>query len=161
MRLTLLLFGRPCKPNTRPKVPPKERFFTQLPNFRISSVQSRRSWNCWRVSLSYVERALLYSALARHNRSLMTKRLRIARLEGALAPFGLEYPDLFNNLAKMNVLLNRKVLSEMAVWEPRTFKSITTLVQKQREIDGEASDKDRAMRLHPVDSVLGKNYLRS
>jgi large subunit ribosomal protein L20 len=43
--------------------------------------------------------------------------------------YGLPYSVLMNNLAKADVGLNRKVLSDLAITEPLSFKSVVELAK--------------------------------
>ena len=52
------------------------------------------------------------------------RRLWIARLSAAVAPYGLNYSKFMNGLKKAGIELNRKSLSEMAINEPAAFAAI-------------------------------------
>lgn len=52
------------------------------------------------------------------------RRLWIARLSGALTSYDINYSKFMNGLKKANIDLNRKVLSEMAIHDPKAFEMI-------------------------------------
>ena len=52
------------------------------------------------------------------------RRLWIARLSAAVAPYGLNYSKFMNGVKKAGIELNRKSLSEMAINEPAAFAAI-------------------------------------
>lgn len=57
------------------------------------------------------------------------RTLWIQRINAASRMYGLPYSILMNNLAKTDVALNRKVLSELAVTEPLSFKSVVEVAK--------------------------------
>ena len=52
------------------------------------------------------------------------RRFRGERLNAAVRPFGLSYSRFIDGLAKAGVLVDRKVLSDLAIAEPAAFKAI-------------------------------------
>jgi large subunit ribosomal protein L20 len=57
--------------------------------------------------------------------------LWIARINAALGERNLSYSKFMGNAKKQEVLLNRKVLSEIAISYPDTFDAITKVVEKE------------------------------
>ncbi|XP_012860791.2 39S ribosomal protein L20, mitochondrial [Echinops telfairi] len=60
-------------------------------------------------------------------------QLWINRITAASQEHGLKYPALVGNLVKCQVELNRKVLADLAIYEPKTFKSLAALAKRRRE----------------------------
>lgn len=54
------------------------------------------------------------------------RKLWIIRINAALKPFELRYSIFIKKLKDNKIDLNRKMLSEMAINDPSTFKSIVT-----------------------------------
>ena len=52
------------------------------------------------------------------------RKLWIQRINASSRMYGLPYSKLISNMLKTNIILNRKVLSDLAVTEPLSFKSI-------------------------------------
>src|SRR5713101_870371 len=52
------------------------------------------------------------------------RALWIQRLNAAVRPFGLSYSRFIDGLAKAGLLVDRKVLSDLAISEPATFQAI-------------------------------------
>jgi large subunit ribosomal protein L20 len=52
------------------------------------------------------------------------RALWIQRLNAAVRPFGLTYSRFINGLDKAGVLVDRKVLSDLAITEPAAFAAI-------------------------------------
>ena len=48
----------------------------------------------------------------------------IQRLNAAVRPFGLNYSKFIDGLAKANLMVDRKVLSDLAIHEPAAFQAI-------------------------------------
>lgn len=71
-----------------------------------------------------VIRSLYYSYIHRRERKRSFRKLWIMRINAAVREFGLNYSKFMHALKKLNVNLNRKVLSEMAINEPEAFKKI-------------------------------------
>lgn len=57
------------------------------------------------------------------------RRLWITRINAALSPFELPYSKFIAGLKKKNIELDRKILADLAVSEPETFKAIVEKVK--------------------------------
>ncbi|ELK23625.1 39S ribosomal protein L20, mitochondrial [Myotis davidii] len=60
-------------------------------------------------------------------------QLWINRITAAAQEHGLHYPAFVGSLVKCQVELNRKVLADLAIYEPKTFKSLAALAKRRRE----------------------------
>ncbi|XP_069466222.1 large ribosomal subunit protein bL20m [Ambystoma mexicanum] len=92
-----------------------------------------RKNRCFSLAVRAVRRAFVKSTKARKAKGRRMRSLWISRIAGATREHGLKYPILICNLTKCQVALNRKVISELAIYEPKTFKSLATLAQRRRE----------------------------
>ena len=54
-------------------------------------------------------------------------QLREQRLGAATSEHGINLTILREGLTRCNILLNRKSLTDLAIWEPRSFKAITDI----------------------------------
>lgn len=63
----------------------------------------------------------------------------VTRIEAASTQHNLDYKTLRNSLNQSDILINRKILSELAVWEPHTFKALTDIAKRRALDDGLAS----------------------
>jgi len=70
-----------------------------------------------------------YFGLKRKKRDY--RRLWITRLSAAVESKGITYSKFINGLKKANVLLNRKMLSNMAIIDPTTFDKIVAIAKAQ------------------------------
>jgi large subunit ribosomal protein L20 len=48
-------------------------------------------------------------------------------VQAATNEHGINFAILKEGLARCNILLNRKSLADLAIWEPRSFKAITDI----------------------------------
>ncbi|RYH08872.1 50S ribosomal protein L20 [archaeon] len=58
------------------------------------------------------------------------RSLWIMRMNAASRMYGMQYSRLVSGMAKASIALNRKVLSELAVTEPLSFKSVVEVVKQ-------------------------------
>ncbi|HNT30406.1 MAG TPA: 50S ribosomal protein L20 [bacterium] len=72
----------------------------------------------------------VYAYRDRHNRKRDMRRLWIVRINAAVQQFGLSYREFMSNLKKANIVINRKVLAELAVSEPKAFEAIIAAAKK-------------------------------
>ena len=88
-----------------------------------------RRKNTIRVAKQAVERAQQYAYRDRKRKKRTLRALWIQRLNAAVRPFGLTYSRFINGLDKAGVLVDRKVLSDLAVHEPAAFAAIVDRAQ--------------------------------
>ena len=72
----------------------------------------------------------MYAYRDRKNKKRAFRRLWIARINAGARMHGLSYSKLMHGLSKNGVGLNRKVLADLAMNHPDTFKSIVESAQK-------------------------------
>ena len=65
-----------------------------------------------------------YAFAGRKQKKRDYRRLWIARISAAVAPYGLNYSKFMNGLKKSGIELNRKSLSEMAINDAAAFAAI-------------------------------------
>jgi large subunit ribosomal protein L20 len=85
---------------------------------------SGRRKNTIRVAKQAVEKANQYAFRDRKRKKRTFRALWIQRLNAAVRPFGLNYSKFIDGLAKAGVMVDRKVLSELAITEPAAFQGI-------------------------------------
>jgi large subunit ribosomal protein L20 len=81
----------------------------------------------YRKAFETLLHARQYSYVDRKKRVGQFKRLWIQRIGLALTEFGISYSKFMANLKTAKVVLNRKMLSELAVNQPEIFKQIAKL----------------------------------
>jgi large subunit ribosomal protein L20 len=83
-----------------------------------------RRKNTIRVAKQAVEKANQYAFRDRKRKKRTFRALWIQRLNAAVRPFGLSYSRFVDGLAKAGLLVDRKVLSDLAIHEPTAFQAI-------------------------------------
>ena len=83
-----------------------------------------RRKNTIRVAKQAVERAQQYAYRDRKRKKRSFRALWIQRLNAAVRPFGLTYSRFIAGLGKAGVVVDRKVLSDLAIREPAAFEAI-------------------------------------
>lgn len=69
-------------------------------------------------------KSLQYAFRDRKNRKRQFRALWIARISASSRKLGVPYSVLINQLSKSNILLDRKILSDLAINDASTFEKI-------------------------------------
>lgn len=83
----------------------------------------------YRTAREAVERSLVYAYTGRKLRKREFRKLWILRINAGAREHGLSYSRLVHGLAKAGVLLNRKVLADLAVREKEGFARVVELAK--------------------------------
>ncbi|HEX3937502.1 MAG TPA: 50S ribosomal protein L20 [Xanthobacteraceae bacterium] len=83
-----------------------------------------RRKNTIRIAKQAVEKANQYAFRDRKRRKRTFRALWIQRLNAAVRPFGLNYSRFIAGLDKAGIMVDRKVLSDLAIREPVAFEAI-------------------------------------
>ena len=83
-----------------------------------------RRKNTIRIAKQAVEKAHQYAYRDRKRRKRTFRALWIQRINAAVRPFGLNYSRFIAGLGKAGVLVDRKILSDLAIREPAAFQAI-------------------------------------
>lgn len=92
-----------------------------------------RSKNCYSAALQRVEKALQYAYRDRRAKKRDFRRLWIQRINAGARQYGLNYSQFINGIKLCGIELDRKVLAELAVSEPNSFKLIAEQAVKALE----------------------------
>ena len=85
----------------------------------------------FRKAREAVEHGLSYAYRDRKNRKREFRRLWIARINAAVRAEGMNYSQFMYGLKKADIQLVRKVLSDLAINNQKTFKSLTETARAQ------------------------------
>lgn len=85
--------------------------------------------NVYTVAKNAVEKGLQYAYRDRKNKKRAFRQLWIARINAAARINGTTYSKLIHKLSSEDIALNRKVLADMAMNNPETFKAIVDAVK--------------------------------
>ena len=78
----------------------------------------------FRVANQQVMKALRYSYGDRKQKKRIFRRIWISRINSISRINGISYSQLLNKFKKSNIDLNRKMLSQIAILDSSTFKSL-------------------------------------
>ena len=77
-----------------------------------------------------VLKSLAYAYVGRKDRKSDFRKLWISRINAAARMNGLTYSKIIAGLKKANVTINRKMLAEVAVNDPKAFTEIAEIAKK-------------------------------
>ena len=86
----------------------------------------------FRMANQAVMKSLKYSYVGRKDRKSNFKKLWIIRINAAARMNGMTYSTLIAGLKKANVVVNRKMLAELAVSDPKAFTEIVEIAKKAK-----------------------------
>ncbi|WP_315815726.1 50S ribosomal protein L20 [Paraflavitalea speifideaquila] len=85
--------------------------------------------NVYTVAKNVLEKGLQYRYVGRKLKKREYRALWIARINAAVREEGLTYSVFINKLAVKGITLDRKVLADLAMNEPDTFKLLVASVK--------------------------------
>ena len=88
-----------------------------------------RRKNVWTIAKNAFEKGMLYAYRDRRNKKRSFRSLWILRINAGARLYGMSYSELINKIQEKNVLLNRKVLADIAMNHPEVFKAIIEKVK--------------------------------
>ncbi|MCD6459197.1 50S ribosomal protein L20 [bacterium] len=83
-----------------------------------------------RLATEATNRAMAFAYRGRKEKKRDFRALWITRISAAAKINGISYSTLINGLNKLNINLNRKVLSDIAIFNENVFAQIAELVKK-------------------------------
>jgi large subunit ribosomal protein L20 len=89
-----------------------------------------RSSTCFRSAIQRVEKALAYAYRDRRVKKRNFRALWIQRINAAVRELGMTYSVFMDALHKNNVEVDRKVLADLAMNQPESFKALVEQVKK-------------------------------
>ena len=103
----------------------KKKLFAKTRGFRITQrTQLRRAKQA-------VIKAGVHATRHRRDKKGTMRRLWTARINAAARLLGLKYNQLIHGLKLANIKLDRKILADLALQDPKTFATIVAAAQKQ------------------------------
>jgi len=72
-------------------------------------------------------KSMQYAFRDRKNKKRVFRSLWVARINAAAREFGISYSKFMNGLSNKNILIDRKILSEIAISDQSTFKKIVEI----------------------------------
>lgn len=95
---------------------------------RTKGYWGRRS-NVWTVAKNAYEKGLTYSYRDRRKKKSEFRALWIQRINAAVRQHDMSYSEFMGKLKKNGIEINRKVLADLAMNDPKAFESIVKKVK--------------------------------
>ena len=90
-----------------------------------------RRKNVWTVAKNAVEKAMQYAYRGRKEKKRNFRSLWITRINAATRANGMSYSRFINGLMKAGVIVNRKMLADLAVNDAAAFTKLVELAKAQ------------------------------
>jgi len=88
-----------------------------------------RRKNVWTVSKNAYEKGLEYAYRDRRKKKADFRALWIQRINAAVREHGMSYSEFMGKLSKSDIEINRKVLADLAMNDPKAFEAIVNKVK--------------------------------
>lgn len=85
--------------------------------------------NVWTVAKNTVEKGLQFAYAHRQIKKRTYRSLWITRINAAARTYGMTYSEFMGKVNAKGVALNRKVLADLALNEPKAFEAIVNTVK--------------------------------
>ena len=85
--------------------------------------------NVYTVAKNVLEKGLTYRYIGRKLKKREYRTLWIARINAAVREEGMSYSQFMGKLSEKGIELNRKVLADLAMNEPESFKQLVAQVK--------------------------------
>ena len=84
----------------------------------------------FKMAKQAVAKSGVYSYVSRKLKKRDFRQLWIARISAAVAPYGINYSRFIYGLKKSGIIINRKMLAELAVNDKAAFTQLTDTAKK-------------------------------
>ena len=85
--------------------------------------------NVWTVAKNTVEKGLQYAYAHRQLRKRTFRSLWITRINAAVRAYGMTYSEFIGKVNAKGIAINRKVMADLAMNEPKAFEAIVKAVK--------------------------------
>jgi large subunit ribosomal protein L20 len=97
---------------------------------KLSKGYFGRRKNVWTVAKNAIEKGLVYAYIGRKQKKRNFRSLWITRINAGARQHGMSYSQFMGAVHKSGIELNRKVLADLAMNHPDTFKAVVDTVKK-------------------------------
>ena len=88
-----------------------------------------RRKNVWTVAKNAYEKGLSYSYREKRKKKAEFRALWIQRINAAARQHGMSYSEFMGKLKKNDIEINRKVLADLAMNDPKAFEAIVKKIK--------------------------------
>ncbi|MBQ9214216.1 MAG: 50S ribosomal protein L20 [Bacteroidales bacterium] len=85
--------------------------------------------NVYTIAINTYEKGLLHAYIQRKNKKRNFRALWIARINAAVRGYNMSYSEFIGKVAKKDIKLNRKVLADLAMNNPKAFEAVVNSVK--------------------------------
>ena len=85
--------------------------------------------NEWTVAKNTVEKGLQYAYAHRQLKKRTFRSLWITRINAAVRAYGMTYSEFIGKVNAKGIAINRKVMADLAMNEPKAFEAIVKAVK--------------------------------
>ena len=85
--------------------------------------------NVWTVAKNTVEKGLQYAYAHRQLKKRTFRSLWITRINAAVRAYGMPYSEFIGKVNAKGIAINRKVMADLAMNEPKAFEAIVKAVK--------------------------------
>ncbi|CRL07428.1 CLUMA_CG020398, isoform A [Clunio marinus] len=104
-----------------------DEFWRKRKIFKLAAHMYGRRRNCYSIAIRAVHKSLQHATLGRKFKKIHMRDLWTRRITAGAEQHGVSFIQFNEGLHKNKIQLNRKVLADLAVWEPATFESLARL----------------------------------
>ncbi|KAH8257318.1 hypothetical protein KR038_007217 [Drosophila bunnanda] len=139
-----------------------DEFWRKRRIFKMAAHYRSRTRNVYSFAIRSVHRALAYATKGRKLKKLDMAQLWTTRVEAGCQQYGVGLEAFKEGLARSDILLNkyvspynvqphlfmyfifRKMLSDLAIWEPRSFETLVNISRERAAVEGLPDIKRRS-----------------
>lgn len=85
--------------------------------------------NVWTVAKNTVEKGLQFAYAHRQLKKRTFRSLWITRINAAVRTYGMTYSEFIGKINAKGIAINRKVMADLAMNEPKAFEAIVKAVK--------------------------------
>ena len=85
--------------------------------------------NVYTIAKNTYEKGFLHAYIQRKNKKRNFRALWIARINAAVRGYNMSYSEFIGKVAKKDIKLNRKVLADLAMNNPKAFEAVVNSVK--------------------------------
>ncbi|KAL7731386.1 hypothetical protein ACLKA6_001412 [Drosophila palustris] len=121
-----------------------DEFWRKRRIFKLAAHYRSRTRNVYTFAIRSVHRALAYATKGRKLKKLDMAQLWTTRVEAGCQQYGVALDTFKEGLTRSDILLNKKMLSDLAIWEPRSFEALVNISRERAAVEGLPDIKQRS-----------------
>ena len=87
------------------------------------------SSNSFRIANQQVLKSLRYAYIGRKKKKRIFRQLWIIRINAAVKKYSIHYSQFIYKLKHSHILLNRKMLAQLAILDPKAFSVLISIIK--------------------------------